>query len=148
MFDVAFGALKNSGPHRERVPAYRCFSGPSTLAKSVRVRPAKSLLSVVRAPRETPCGSQLPLDKLAWRGIFWPMKTWTLSAAKNQLSKVAEKAVKEGPQRITRAGKPPVILIAADELQKMLPGKMEEFLRTAPECPDELADFIAELEAE
>jgi len=85
------------------------------------------------------------LDRLAKRGILSPVKTWTLSAAKNQLSKVAEKAVKEGPQQITRAGKPPVILIAADELQKMLPGKMEEFLRSVPPSIDDLALRVASL---
>jgi len=85
------------------------------------------------------------LDRLAKSAILRAMKTWTLSAAKNQLSKVAEKAVREGPQKITRAGKAPVVLISYDELQKMTPGAVEKFFRSAPPSMDELAEAVAQL---
>ena len=74
------------------------------------------------------------------------MKTWTLRAAQQSLGRVAELAVREGPQQITQPSKPPVVVIALDQLQKLTPGKVEEFFDSAPPM-DDLARCIEEATA-
>ena len=49
------------------------------------------------------------------------MKKWPVQDAKNQLSQVIELANSEGPQTITRHGRPMAVIIAFDEFQKMRP---------------------------
>jgi prevent-host-death family protein len=45
--------------------------------------------------------------------------SWQLQDAKNRFSEVVEKALTEGPQRVTRRGKPAVVVIAEDEYEKL-----------------------------
>jgi len=40
---------------------------------------------------------------------------WTLQDAKNRFSKVVEKAIVEGPQRVTRHGKEAVVIVSSEE---------------------------------
>ena len=47
------------------------------------------------------------------------MKTWPLQDAKNQFSQVVELAQTEGPQTITRHGKPVAVIMAAVEFKKI-----------------------------
>lgn len=47
------------------------------------------------------------------------MKQWPVQDAKNQLSHVIELARREGPQMITRHGRPVVVVMAADEFRKL-----------------------------
>ncbi len=47
------------------------------------------------------------------------MKRWPVQDAKNQLSQVIELARSEGPQTITRHGKPVVVVVAAHEFKKL-----------------------------
>ncbi len=72
------------------------------------------------------------------------MKTWTLSEAKNKLSEVVERALREGPQEVSVATKEPVVIISRKELDRMVPGGVKRFFETAPDL-DELADMVAQL---
>jgi len=45
--------------------------------------------------------------------------SWQLRDAKNRFSQVVEKALTEGPQHITRRGRPAVVVIAEAEYQKL-----------------------------
>jgi prevent-host-death family protein len=47
------------------------------------------------------------------------MKQWPVQSAKNQLSLLIELARTEGPQTITRHGKPMVVVVAAHEFKKL-----------------------------
>ncbi|MGO4724004.1 MULTISPECIES: type II toxin-antitoxin system Phd/YefM family antitoxin [unclassified Inquilinus] len=44
---------------------------------------------------------------------------WQLQDAKNRFIEVVEKALTEGPQHITRCGRPAVVVIAEAEYQKL-----------------------------
>lgn len=59
--------------------------------------------------------------------------TWQLQEAKNRLSEVVNLALREGPQTITRHGKPTVMVISVDEYNA---GRKHEKLSTIlRECP-------------
>lgn len=63
------------------------------------------------------------------------MKIWQLQEAKNRFSEVVDKALTEGPQRVTRHGKDAVVVIATSEYERMAnpPRKsFVEFLLSAP----------------
>jgi prevent-host-death family protein len=45
--------------------------------------------------------------------------TWQLAEAKNKFSEVVDKALTKGPQRITRRGKDTVVLISAEEYDRL-----------------------------
>jgi prevent-host-death family protein len=45
------------------------------------------------------------------------VKTWPLQDAKNQFSQVVELARTEGPQTVTRHGKPVAVVVSADEFK-------------------------------
>lgn len=45
--------------------------------------------------------------------------SWQLQDAKNRFSEVVEKALTEGPQRVTRRGRPAVVVIAEAEYEKL-----------------------------
>ncbi len=47
------------------------------------------------------------------------VKRWPVQEAKNQLSQVIDLARSEGPQTITRHGRPVVVVIDADEFNKL-----------------------------
>ena len=47
------------------------------------------------------------------------MKNWPVQDAKNQFSHVIELAKSEGPQTITRHGRPTAVVVAFDEFQRM-----------------------------
>lgn len=84
------------------------------------------------------------LDRLARSCYACPTKTWKLSQAKNELSKVAELAQSK-PQEITIAGKSPLVLIRKDSLAKLTPGSVDEFFDRVPKL-DELAEIMEDLE--
>ena len=55
---------------------------------------------------------------------------WTLQDAKNRFSAVVDAALKGAPQEVTRRGKPAVVVLAADEYQRLVAasgGKRESF---------------------
>jgi prevent-host-death family protein len=47
------------------------------------------------------------------------MQKWPVQDAKNQFSRVVELAATNGPQTITRHGKPVAVVVAVDEFRKM-----------------------------
>jgi len=53
--------------------------------------------------------------------MIFLMKNWAVQDAKNQLSQVIELARSEGPQTITRPGRPMAVIVGLDEYQKMRP---------------------------
>lgn len=65
---------------------------------------------------------------------------WQLQAAKARFSELVQKATEEGPQIVTRRGKPAVVVVAADEFERMrerTPTLKELLL----ECPLEGVDL-------
>ena len=59
--------------------------------------------------------------------------TWQLQEAKNQLSRVVDLALSEGPQTITRHGKPAVVLV--DAAQYARETRREKLSTVLRECP-------------
>jgi prevent-host-death family protein len=59
--------------------------------------------------------------------------TWQLQQAKNQLSEVVGRALSDGPQTITRHGKPAVVVVAYEDYQSQTNrGKLSTILRDCP----------------
>lgn len=72
------------------------------------------------------------------------MKTWKLEDAKNQFSEVVRRALAHEPQRVTRSGRDAVVVISAEEYERLAaPRNLVDFLRDSP-----LADALAEGEPE
>lgn len=69
---------------------------------------------------------------------------WHLQDAKNNFSKVVQKARTEGPQTVTLRGEPAVMVIAIDEYRQLLERRpsLAAFLLTGPEWDD---DFVADV---
>jgi len=61
------------------------------------------------------------------------MDSWTVTEAKAKFSEVIEKA-KQGPQAVTKDGKPAVFIVSAEEWQKRTQrkGSLAEFLLNSP----------------
>jgi len=59
---------------------------------------------------------------------------WQLQDAKNKLSKVIERALKQGPQLITRRGEKSAVVISYSEYTRMKKSqaKLSEFFRASP----------------
>ena len=65
------------------------------------------------------------------------MRTWQLQTAKARFSEVFERARTEGPQRVTRRGKDAVVIVPAEQFEKMTErpkpkGTLLEFFRNSP----------------
>jgi prevent-host-death family protein len=62
------------------------------------------------------------------------MKTsWQLQEAKNKLSEVVDRALSDGPQFITRHGRPAVVVISANTYhQAMHQDKLSQVLQACP----------------
>jgi len=71
---------------------------------------------------------------------------WTLQDAKNKFSTVVAAALAGQPQKVSRRGKPAVVVIASDDYQRLLNeasgarGRFVDHLRAFPECPVERAE--------
>ena len=61
-------------------------------------------------------------------------QVWQLQEAKNRFSQVVERAIKQGPQVITRHGVEAVIVLSYLEYRRMLlsQNKLSEFFRESP----------------
>ena len=59
-----------------------------------------------------------------------PPGTWPVAKAKAQLSAVIDRALKDGPQTITKNGRKTVVVVAADEWERKSKrqGNLAEFL--------------------
>jgi prevent-host-death family protein len=44
---------------------------------------------------------------------------WQVQEAKARFSELVQRATEEGPQTVTRRGKPAVVVVAADEFERM-----------------------------
>jgi antitoxin Phd len=62
------------------------------------------------------------------------MATWQLQEAKTHFSKVVNKAMKEGPQKVTLRGKNVVVIIAQKEFERLKRPKstLVEFMQKSP----------------
>ena len=63
------------------------------------------------------------------------MKTaWQLQTAKNRLSEVVEKALRQGPQTITRRGKETAVILSVKDYKKLTRphGGLVDFFRRSP----------------
>lgn len=65
-----------------------------------------------------------------------PEKTaaWSVAEAKARLSEVIERARNEGPQAITRNGRPAVVMVSSEEWARRIgrKGSLAEFFATSP----------------
>ena len=70
---------------------------------------------------------------------------WHLQDAKNNFSKVVQKARTEGPQTVTLRGKPAAVVISAEEYERLAGTKktIVDYLLDGPGWDDE---FAAEVE--
>ena len=59
---------------------------------------------------------------------------WQLQEAKAKFSELVQKAIEEGPQTVTRRGKPSVVVLSAEqfELMKKRQIDLKDLLRSAP----------------
>jgi prevent-host-death family protein len=59
---------------------------------------------------------------------------WQMQDAKNKLSEVIARALRQGPQLITRHGEKTVVVVAYAEFEKLRKsqGKLSEFFRASP----------------
>lgn len=62
------------------------------------------------------------------------MKTWKLQDAKNKFSELFERALKEGPQFVSRRGKDSVVVLRMDEYSslKKPKGSIVDFFSKSP----------------
>lgn len=69
---------------------------------------------------------------------------WQLQDAKNRLSEVVQKAMREGPQEVTLRGKRAVVVLSAEEYDRLAAPKtgFVDALLAGPAWDDELVDFI------
>lgn len=71
---------------------------------------------------------------------------WHLQDAKNNFSKLVDKAINEGPQTVTRRGKPAVVIVSVEEFeQSAKPASQKsfgEFLLEGPPWDDEFVEFV------
>jgi prevent-host-death family protein len=71
------------------------------------------------------------------------MKTWTLTGAKNHFSEVAELATKKGPQKVTRNGKAPVVVISLEDLEMLTPEPPDDVFRPEPDVEKVIEQLLA-----
>lgn len=70
---------------------------------------------------------------------------WQLQEAKNKFSEVVQKATSEGPQEVTVRGKRAVVVVSAEEYDKLAGEPKQsfvEFLLSGPAWDDELVELI------
>jgi len=70
---------------------------------------------------------------------------WHLQDAKNNFSKVVQKAIHEGPQTVTLRGKPAAVVISAEDYERLSPPPktiVDYLLEGGPEWDDEFVEEI------
>jgi prevent-host-death family protein len=61
------------------------------------------------------------------------MRTWKLEDAKNRFSEVVRRALAHQPQRVTRGGRDAVIVVNAEDYEKLVaPRDLVEFMQSSP----------------
>ncbi len=74
-------------------------------------------------------------------------KVWQLQEAKARFSEVVNKALTEGPQRVTRRGESAVVVVSEEEFRnfEVKSSKRKSLVELIQECPaPEIFDFIEE----
>lgn len=68
------------------------------------------------------------------------MEHWQLQTAKNRFSEVVNKALRDGPQVVTRRGKKTVIIMSVEEYQSLTHPKLNivDFFKESPLCGKDL----------
>ena len=63
-----------------------------------------------------------------------PKDTWTVANAKARFSELIDKAKSDGPQMVTRNGKPAAVRVSVEEWEKKTAprGSLLEFLQNSP----------------
>ncbi len=61
-------------------------------------------------------------------------KIWQLQEAKNRFSEVVERALRDGPQDVSRHGKKAVVVVSCDEFDRMTRGSdsLVDFFQKSP----------------
>jgi prevent-host-death family protein len=77
----------------------------------------------------------VPKGQPVRRAAGGPPRHWQLQAAKAQFSELFRRAHSEGPQWVTRQGKEAVVILPAEEFER---------LRTRSRQPQSLVEFFAE----
>ncbi|MBO6539979.1 MAG: type II toxin-antitoxin system Phd/YefM family antitoxin [Rhizobiaceae bacterium] len=70
---------------------------------------------------------------------------WHLQDAKNNFSKVVQRAIKDGPQTVTLRGKRAAVIVAADEYDRLKSGKQKtlvDHILSGPEWPDDMIEEV------
>ena len=83
------------------------------------------------APGRKAPSARFSIEKTAVKRL----RSWKLEDAKARFSEVVRRAREEGPQRVTYRGKDAVVVIAVDELKRLLPTEKPE---------QNLVDFLQE----
>ncbi len=62
------------------------------------------------------------------------MRLWALQDAKNRLSELVDRAIKDGPQTITRRGRETVVVVSMSHYKQLTQpeGNLVSFLRESP----------------
>ena len=62
------------------------------------------------------------------------MEQWQLQDAKNRFSEVVDKALRDGPQLVTRRGVETIVIVSVEEYRKLTGSKtsLVEFFRKSP----------------
>ncbi|MQA88764.1 MAG: type II toxin-antitoxin system prevent-host-death family antitoxin [Gemmatimonas sp.] len=61
------------------------------------------------------------------------MDTWKLEDAKNRFSEVVRRALRHEPQRVTRNGRDAVVVMSAEDYERLVaPRDLVEFLQESP----------------
>lgn len=61
------------------------------------------------------------------------MRTWKLEDAKNRFSELVRRALAHQPQRVTRGGRDAVIVVNAEDYEKLVaPRDLVEFMQSSP----------------
>jgi prevent-host-death family protein len=74
------------------------------------------------------------LDRLDGKEAFIMPREWQLQEAKNRFSEVVDKAAREGPQVVTRRGKPAAIILSPDGYRRLVQPKenLVRFFQRSP----------------
>jgi antitoxin Phd len=76
------------------------------------------------------------------------VQTWKLEDAKNQFSEVVRRAIAHEPQRVTRNGRDAVVVVSADDYERLVaPRSIVAFIQESP-LAEALADGELDLTRE
>jgi prevent-host-death family protein len=120
-------------PRRENT---RQWELPSHMVKEALRQPAQATKGQRRPSCPTPSLTYMVIIVIFVEASMTtiPKETWTVANAKARFSELIDKAKSEGPQTVTRNGKPAVVLVSVEEWEKKTArkGTLSEFFRNSP----------------